>query len=130
MGLRERMTRRMIKASSRRKATEPPTAPAIRAVLSAEAGGVDVTGDAEERAVLLGELDVTVMGDVDAEERARLLVELDNTIVLVEGSVDIETVVVLVGVKGTVFVLVLVVVIGQLAGGRDEQEQLAAVEQS
>ena len=160
---RERTTRKMINASRRRKAIEPPTAPAIKAVLSAEAGGVDVTGDAaeravllveldvavtgdvdaaveldgtvtgnaEERAVLLVELDVAVTGDVDAEERARLLVELDNTIVVVEGSVDVEAVVVLVDVVGAVVVRELDVVIGQLAGGRDEQEQLAgAVEQS
>ena len=146
-------------ASRRRKPIEPPTAPAIRAVLSAEAGGVDamdaevravllveldvdvtgdvdaaveldgtVTGDVEERAVLLVELDVAVAGDVDADETARLLV---NTIVVVEGNVDVEAVVVLVDVIGAVVVLVLVVVIRQLSGVRDEQVQLAgAVEQS
>ena len=98
-------------ASRKRKPIEPPTAPAIRAVLSVEAGGVDVTGDAEVRAVLL--------------------VELVNTIVVVEGNVDVKAVVVLVDVIGAVVVRELVVVIGQLAGGRDEQVQLAgAVEQS
>ena len=96
---RERTTRKTRSASRRRKPIEPPTAPAIRTVLSAEAGGVDVTGDAEETAVLL----------VD----------------------DVEAVVVLVDVVGAVVVRELDVVIGQLAGGRDEQAQSAgAVEQT
>ena len=89
------MTRKMIKASSRRKAIEPPTTPAIKAVLSVEEGGVDVMmGKVVD--VLIEVVDEGAMKDVEAA-------------VVVESAVVVVVVVVATVVMVDVVVVVVVV---------------------